>query len=116
MGVPLEVADDEILHRRVHPTFVKPDGSVSSQAFRDSGMSVDRAKYSTVEETLRGYEDCGLAALLTSFAREVGQEVADDRAPLNLAHALVMGKKTKSIAKRLAQASRWVVSLPQEWA
>lgn len=113
MDVPLEVTGDEILHRRVHPTFVRPDGSISSQAFRDSEMSVDRAKYSTVEVTLRGYENFGLTALVTSFAREVGQEVVDDRTMLNLAHALVKGKKTKPIARKLARASMWVVSLPQ---
>lgn len=43
--VPGVVADEEPLHRRIHPTFVRPDGSVSSQAFRDREMSVDRGLY-----------------------------------------------------------------------
>ena len=43
--VPDVVADDEMLNRRIHPDFFRPDGRISSQAFRASELSVDRAKY-----------------------------------------------------------------------
>lgn len=107
--IPGEVHDDEILHRRIHPSFVRPDGSISSQAFRDPEMSVDRAWYTTIEDTLLAYEDYGLAALIAVDARELDQEVVADRLLLNPAHALVKGRKTKSISRRLARSSSWVL-------
>ena len=109
--VPDEVRDQEILHRRVHPTFFRPDGSISSQAFRDDEMSVDRAAFRRVEETLAGYGGYGIAALGTTTARNLGQRVLADPLPLNPAHALVRGRKTKSISRRLARSASWVVEL-----
>ena len=61
--VPGVVADEEPLHRRIHPTFVRPDGSVSSQAFRDREMSVDRGLYWEPARSLQGYDGYGLTSL-----------------------------------------------------
>lgn len=110
-AIPNEVADDEGLHRRIHPTFLRPDGSVSSQAFRDERMSVDRAKFRPVRDTLEGYDGYGLARLLTVVARRFQQEVAADKQLLNPAHALVKGQKTKGIARKLARKAFWIVPL-----
>lgn len=110
-SIPDDVADAEPLHRRIHPTFVKPDGSVSSQAFVDPEMSVDRANYWSVPLTLRGYHGYGVTALQTAVAREHQQEVISDKELLNPAHALVKGKKGKTIARALAKASAWVVQV-----
>lgn len=104
MDVPPSIANDEKLHRRVHPTFIRSDGSVSSQAFTHTEMSVDRAKYRSLDETLDGYPEHGCAALKTEFARDLGQEIVAVPELLNPAHAHVNGKKTKSIAKELARA------------
>lgn len=103
VDVPPSVADDENLHRRVHPTFIKFDGSVSSQAFTDPEMSVDRAEYRSLDETLDGYPQHGCATVETGFARSLHQEVVAVPELLNPAHAHVNGKKTKSIAKELAR-------------
>jgi hypothetical protein len=77
--VPELVGDDEPLHRRIHPTFVKPDGSISSQAFRDPSMSVDRGNYWDIELTLRAYTGYGVACLVAAVAREHQQEVIADK-------------------------------------
>jgi len=111
MDVPKAVADEEPLHRRIHPTFRRPNGALSSQAFGDPSMSVDRAHYLEVEQTLEGYEECGVARLITFRARQLGQEVVSDKQLLNLAHALVKGKKTKAIARALARAASWSVPI-----
>lgn len=105
MDVPVDVSDGEKLHRRVHPTFIKDDGSVSSQAFTDPEMSVDRAEYRTLDETLEGCPLHGCAAVETRYARSLGQEVVAAPELFNPAHAHVNGKKTKSVARALAKNS-----------
>lgn len=107
--IPDEIDDTEHLNRRIHPEFVKPDGSVSSQAFTDTELSVDRASYWAAAETLRGYNGYGVAGIIASFARSLQQEVVSDKLLLNPAHALVKGKKTKSIARGLARSASWVI-------
>src|SRR5258708_22046157 len=94
--IPSIVADDESLHRRVHPLFVKSDGSVSSQAFTDLEMSVDRGLYRPTQETLRGYERHGLVALIAAAARKLHQEVVAAPELFNQAHALVRRAKNKT--------------------
>lgn len=109
--IPILVADDEPLHRRIHPTFKKDDGTVSSAAFSDPEMSVDRSPYWGLDQTLLGYSGYGVAALLAASARGYDQEVVSDPMLLNPAHALVKGEKPKSIARKLARASAWVVQI-----
>ena len=69
---PKDIDDKEQLNRRIHPTFVKPDGTVSSQAFTDLKMSVDRAEYRKPKESLLNYNGYGLAGFLTQIARKIG--------------------------------------------
>lgn len=106
-----KVADNEVLHRRIHPSQIRPDGSVSSAAFTDIELSVDRSALRTADETLNGYTGYGLAGFAAGFAREVGQEVRPDPSLLNRAHALVIGKKTKGTQRQLAKSARWVVKV-----
>jgi hypothetical protein len=110
-NIPEDIADTEALNRRIHPDFVRPDGSVSSQAFTDTELSVDRAAYWDVSETLRGYHGYGAASIIASFARGLQQEVMADKLLLNPAHALVKGRKSKSIARALARSAIWEVEL-----
>jgi hypothetical protein len=109
--IPEDIADTEALNRRIHPDFVRPDGSVSSQAFTDTDLSVDRAAYWEISQTLRGYDGYGVASIIASFARGLQQEVVADKLLLNPAHALVKGKKSKSIARALARSAIWEVAL-----
>ena len=107
--VPMDISDNEQLNRRIHPTFVKPDGSLSSQAFKDPSMSVDRAEFRATSDSLLNRNGYGLAGFLTLMAREIGQNVFAQPELLNPAHAIVEGKKTKSVARSFAKASKWVV-------
>lgn len=106
------VADDEVLHRRIHSSFRRPDGRMSSQAFRDPELSADRAILRSVQETMNGFEGFGLASLTAQDARMNGQDVVPEPDIFNPAHAIVRGNKTKSIARALARAAAWVISLP----
>jgi len=112
IDIPTDIADTEPLHRRIHPNFVKPDGSISSQAFRDPELSVDRGRYWNIEKTLHGYQGHGIAALITAFARQHGQEVVAAPELLNPAHALVKGHKTKALAREFARSAKWVTAVP----
>lgn len=105
MEIPVVIDNTETLHRRIHPTFIKPDGSLSSQAFTDPEMSVDRAEYRPLNETMDGCWGHGCAAVSTELACALDQDVVADPLLLNPAHALVKGKKTKSIARKLARKS-----------
>jgi hypothetical protein len=110
-GIPDYVANEECLHRRVHPTFVKNDGKVSSQAFTGDELSVDRGHYRDTEDTLLNHEGYGIVGFYAEYARQLDQEVISDPLTTNLAHALVNGKKTNSVRKRFAKKSSWVVPI-----
>ena len=109
--IPDIVGDEEILNRRIHPTFCRPDGHISSQAFRDQNMSVDRASYRDSDESLSNYAGFGLAGFQTGKARMLDQEVVSAKELLNPAHALVMGHKSKAIARKIAESAVWIVSV-----
>lgn len=111
IDIPQEIDDEEVLNRRIHPTFVKPDGRPSSQAFKDPEMSVDRAKYRPPDESIHQYPEYGLAGFDAALARELEQKVESQPELLNPAHAVVRGKKSKSVARRLARAASWVIGV-----
>jgi hypothetical protein len=112
-----QVEDSELLHRRVHPDQVKEDGQLSSAAFHDEQLSVDRARLRGIAETMAGFPRHGAVAVLTGLARSLEQEVVADPVAItdgpeliwNHAHALVIGHKPRSIRLRLARASSWVI-------
>jgi len=109
------VADDEALWRRVHSTQLVPDGSgakrVSSAAFKDPEMSVDRRLIR--EACGQGVVDSlGSSAALAEVSAGAcvarGQECRPDPLVENPSHALVVGKKTKPTAQALAAAAQLV--------
>jgi len=102
-----QLPDAETLRRRVFPGHLKEDNSISSAAFTDDEMSVDRAKLRSVDESLSEHPGYGLAEFEAGFARGLGQSVEADPKVLNLAHALVRGKKSRSVRRLFAQQSRW---------
>lgn len=108
-GLVGEVIDAEVLHRRIHPLWMRPDGTYTSGAFTDPEMSVDRASMRSPAESLMGLEGFGLCGFSAQFARGLDQKVLAKPEMSNLAHAEVVGKKTKAIQKRFARGSRWVV-------
>jgi hypothetical protein len=109
------IMDDDDLWRRVHPTQVVPDPKAeqgwrpSSGAFKDPQLSVDVAKDSTVERTLRGYQQYSLVTFTAKLARSLKQIVTYNRKEDNQAHALVVGHKSGGTARKLANGSEWVM-------
>lgn len=105
---PSHVDDDEVLHRRIPPDRIKPGNLPSSSAFSHEEMSVDRAAYRTIEESLTNYEHEGLASLVTRPCRALSLPVEHDPVTYNVAHTLVKGKKTKGTQKALARLATMV--------
>jgi len=108
----IEILDDDELYRRIHPTFRKPDGNISSAAFRQTDLSVDFAKLTTVAQTLDGYSSFGLASITVRVPRQLELEVLHDPLPGNYAHGIIKGNITESKAKKMARSARIVVPVP----
>ncbi len=58
---------------------------------------------------LTGHEGYALATFTAGLARACGQGVARDPTTKEPAHALVFGPKPKSVQRRLAKESVWLV-------
>jgi hypothetical protein len=112
------ITDDQALWRRIHPEQVVFDNNLNrqrptSQAFNNtsgtSGMSVDIADETTIQDALKGYSEHLLVEFEAGLARQLNQGVIRDPFPGNPAHAEVMGKKRKPVQKGLYTKCRWVV-------
>ncbi len=111
---PQEVHDSDDLYSRIAPDHVNPDGTVNSGAFKRGGkpagrFSVDLARLTTPEETLRPRPTFGLGSLQAVIPRGHGLTVR--HAPLqdNHAHSLVEGQNTKAICRQLAEATALII-------
>ena len=123
----LSIADAARLWRRIPPWHFVFDGNL--QRWRPSSAAFDNdpdgspmsalleelvlARGRSPIEALSGFEGYGLAAITAGLARACGQGVAHDPTPQEAAHAVVFGVKPKSIQRRLAKGSIWVVPPPQ---
>lgn len=113
---PASIADEEMLARRIHPNHIKPDGTISSAAFTDDELSVDRSAYRSTEDSLRDHPDKGLAHFQAGRVRSEPLlrylELKSDPDFTNPAHALVLGKKTRAISRELAKCAQIIVPVP----
>ena len=105
---PQEVHDSDDLHSRIAPDHVNPDGTVNSGAFKRGGrpagrFSVDLARLTTPEETLRPRPTFGLGSFQAAIPRGLGLTVR--HAPLqdNQAHSLIEGQNTRAICRQMAE-------------
>ena len=117
------ILDEAELWRRIPPWhFVKDEnlgqGRPSKAAFDNhpngSPMSVVLADMVTESgrdpsTVLTGHEGFALAAITAGLARACEQGVAREPLSDEPAHAVVFGKKTDSVKKKLARGSRWIV-------
>lgn len=104
------IDDNDDLYRRISPAqYYEKEGRPASAAFRDFELSVDWSKYTTPERTLRGYPSHHLASFKAIVPRQLNQEVKHDPVPDNYAHSLVIGKKTLSIARKLARSCKFII-------
>jgi len=88
-----------------------PDGSPMSVVLVD----VLVARGGGPQHVLEGHEGFALAEITAALGRQNGQRILRDPqpgGPADQAHALVAGRKTKSVRRRLAEGSRWVVAPP----
>jgi hypothetical protein len=93
MGQRSEVHDHEELLRRVHWRQTDSEGRLTSAAFKDRELSVDRAALTDIEALAAAFPSHGIARLLAGLARSAGDVVADPL-PDNQAHALVICKES----------------------
>jgi len=99
---PLE--GSESLWRRIHRTHIVDNGQVSSIAFSDPELSVDIARIQKdMSITLAG--EAGVSDFRASAAQALDQQTVADPRPDNAAHALVLGRKPKSVRRKLRNAA-----------
>ncbi len=97
-----EVLDEDFLLRRIPltPNFIKPDGSITSMAFKPSpkdlnGLSVNLKAKSSYDETVLDKEKYTVVQVKAKFPREKELTIVPDpcppEEPENEAHALIKG-------------------------
>lgn len=107
MAEVYKVKPSDKLLRWLHPgQFDWEENRATSAAFKDDDMSVDILCLTTIEESYNRAKKIGKNAVVSieaQLAIEKGLEVYHSPREDNYAHGSVAGKKTKSIAKFLAQ-------------
>lgn len=111
------IPDDADLHRRIPPIWWVPDERtggrrLSTQAFENSrdgsGTSVFIASETTVDATMLGFAEYGLASLKASVPRAHSQGVR--RVPVAglPGHAQIEGRKSRGVKQALVSACQLV--------
>lgn len=112
------IRDDDRALRRVHPKWVvrESDGTVrlSSAAFRDDEMSINLKSLMSKagrppEDTLTGYPDFGLAEIVVADIRSLKLGVVAAPTQEEPAHAIVTGRKTQSVCRKLRDRAACLV-------
>ncbi|MBP6826064.1 MAG: hypothetical protein KA165_05860 [Saprospiraceae bacterium] len=106
------ILDDDNLLRRVvflDPNHIKEDGTPTSLAFKwnedEDGLSVDVERLTTYEQALLKRERYRLFRFKAKHPRFLQLECVHNPQEDNYAHALIIGKCTKAIARNLAANS-----------
>jgi hypothetical protein len=111
------VPNEDFVYRRIHPTWQKGPGKLSTAAFTQQELSVDLASLTVAERTLRRGKDpdFGIAKLSVHKIRvlpvneKFKQEVEHAPRIFNWAHTHVNGKKTDAVKKRLTECAEMVI-------
>lgn len=126
-----EIDGQEILHRRIHITWVKKSGKISSAAFsssfplissasfNDREASVDRASLRSAEDTLKDTESLphgllvrGVAGLPAEVPQSMGLTVVPSPIQGNPAHAHILGcYGKKAILRKMSEKLSWVIHI-----
>ncbi len=105
------VDESESLWRGIHKFQIKPnsDGTYrpSSGAFKSTDLSVDIASKTTPEKSINNF--AALSGFLAEVPIKLGYPVIEDPMEGDDAHALIKGKIKSGHAKKIANASEWVV-------
>jgi hypothetical protein len=105
----VEIADDDVLVRRLAPEHIT-GGMVNSLAFSGYShepyeISVDLDRLTTDARTLSMRPDFGLGTLRAGDARALGLRVVHDPVEGNDAHCLIVGRYSKAVARGLAMTN-----------
>jgi len=114
LSIPSQIQDSEVLWRHIHPKqyiydYNLSDWRVSSAAFKDQKMSVDRGNYTTLRRSLAYKPEHSLIELKASEFRKYSCELKSDPIDTNPAHALVINQLSSSKAKELAKMASVLV-------
>lgn len=112
-GAPEHLDGAEVLWRRVHHTQWVLDSTtgerrLSSGAFTDPDMSVDRAMVRAAEghdHKVTQADAPAVASFAAPVAIDLGLHPVADPMPDNAAHALVLGHKSRPVQRALQRAS-----------
>lgn len=111
-----EVAETDLVYRRLAPDQVAPNGVVLSHAFKlrgkpDPSVSVDLARLTTPDETAgRGLKPgFGVGYLTAGHVRALGFTIRHDPVEGNKAHALIEGATTRLHCHLLAEATTLLI-------
>lgn len=105
---PQDIQDADDLYRRIAPAHVNSDGTINSGAFTDrqgEGISVNLARLTTPEETLRSRPTFELGNLQAAIPTGLGLSVRHAPVSGNFAHSLIEGQNTKPIRREMAEAA-----------
>ena len=122
------IPNESKLWRRIPPWHFIPDENRGG--FRPSSAAFDNHPDGTpmsvlladlVRQTGRNAHDAlarhvgfALASFTAGLARDCEQSVAREPIPDEPAHAVVFGRKTTGVKRRLAKGAEWVVAPPEE--
>ena len=111
-----EIADGEVLFRRVHRNWFFPNGTLNPGAFRDYEMSTDWHRYSSAEEArqrARKPHETAIVSLVAGEVRRIdGQHVQHAPISDNRAHTNVVGDKSTRVRQRLVDVCKMELTIP----
>ena len=106
----IEILDNDNLLRRVlflNPNFIKPDGSIASSCFQlkknEEGLSVDIERLTKYEKSIQDIHKFRLYSLKAEFIHSLNLKTVHNPLESNYAHALIKGKITRAISRKLAK-------------
>jgi len=109
------ILDSDFLLRRIplsNPHFIKPDGSITSGAFKlnrtstNDGLSVDLLKISDYDTSINDPAKYQLVAIPVSLLADFNLECVHSPTSENHAHCLIKGNITKGASKAMAAAAK----------
>lgn len=110
-----EIRSDDLLRRYINPEYFNDDGTISSQAFQTTDMSVDLCRLRSLAESIAasrpgwGQSEFSAAAVFSLGLSVVHSPVdAKDGLPANPAHCHIPGKTTRTQARRLREVATCV--------
>ncbi len=121
------VSDRDELYKRIPPlipgtqdiiSYYKENDRLPSSVFKphskDDKPSVNIARLTTIEKTLAGHHNFGLASIITSTIRSLDLDVVHKPDGDNPAHAEIEGNLTGAKARKIAKSAEMLVIWPEQ--